>query len=62
MTTCCGHQCWSGRARRLTVALPLPMLAVDSVNLLKNARVGDMPGYNAKQLLGSQVVGAFALD
>eukprot|EP00965_Chrysotila_dentata_P014008 464254-Pleurochrysis_carterae.AAC.1 len=33
------------------------------VNLLmKNRRVSDMPPYKVKQLLGAQVVGAFALD
>eukprot|EP00965_Chrysotila_dentata_P148718 4911632-Pleurochrysis_carterae.AAC.1 len=32
------------------------------VNHLKNCRVSDMPAYKAKQLLGAQVVGAFALD
>eukprot|EP00965_Chrysotila_dentata_P254454 6211875-Pleurochrysis_carterae.AAC.4 len=52
-------------ARRLTVALkdsPRSSAIANGgdVNLLKNRSVGDMPAYKAKQLLGAQVVGAFA--
>eukprot|EP00965_Chrysotila_dentata_P181724 5999424-Pleurochrysis_carterae.AAC.1 len=31
-------------------------------HLLSSTMVGDMPAYKARQLLGAQVTGAFALD